>query len=431
MEDLHYCINGSHNKNSEFPRDSVPRKFMLRFLDQPESSRNKIKKSCWDCRFKVRENKKLMHENAKNQRVLVERGESNHLACTADIHPQCSEHPKDKVPKELFKHDSEDPKSRNRKWCKDCRVAMKNIDVNSRIKQNSQAHLNNIELCEQCRHPIDDTNRAVNRNGDFSRFCILCKELNKHRRKELTTHYNNLKLNRIKQQECGYFRCKKLFVIPFGSDSRIVRQFETFLDESGKRYIKIEDKYYPMVDAIEILQPFLELSVLEYDHLTLDEQLMLGIIDSKEKYSPKKGNVSSMSSEESMTQESTKCQLLCIECHVIVTIEREKLTNSDKKCRTLNEKQKYVNNLKCLGCVSCGYKNKKLLRFFDMNHITYKRANISTMVKSSKYSLSDVIEECKRCEVLCKNCHRIHTKKQIELGMFPLKIVDNEETEND
>ena len=49
-------------------------------------------------------------------------------------------------------------------------------------------------------------------------------------------------------------------------------------------------------------------------------------------------------------------------------------------------------------------------------------ANISKMCMDPGYSLDDVIQECNKCRVLCKHCHRIHTFRQIKAGLFLPKI---------
>jgi hypothetical protein len=79
-----------------------------------------------------------------------------------------------------------------------------------------------------------------------------------------------------------------------------------------------------------------------------------------------------------------------------------------------------VKSLKLAGCSSCGYLDSNLPRFFDMDHIdpANKIADLATMVNTKDYSLEDVIAECKKCRVLCKFCHKIHTKLQIAKGII-------------
>lgn len=65
----------------------------------------------------------------------------------------------------------------------------------------------------------------------------------------------------------------------------------------------------------------------------------------------------------------------------------------------------------CCGgkCCRCGYnKNYSLL---DFHHIKDKKYNISDMTKKLM-KISEIIKECKKCILLCKNCHsEFHSKK--------------------
>ncbi len=58
-------------------------------------------------------------------------------------------------------------------------------------------------------------------------------------------------------------------------------------------------------------------------------------------------------------------------------------------------------------CVSCGESDPRVL---DFDHIdtTDKLDNVANMVKGG-YSLSRILEEVEKCQILCANCHRIKT----------------------
>ena len=57
------------------------------------------------------------------------------------------------------------------------------------------------------------------------------------------------------------------------------------------------------------------------------------------------------------------------------------------------------------GCVDCGYKEHPAALHFD--HVTgEKKFNISL---DPKRKLDDILEEIKKCEIVCANCHSIRT----------------------
>jgi DNA-binding transcriptional MerR regulator len=59
-----------------------------------------------------------------------------------------------------------------------------------------------------------------------------------------------------------------------------------------------------------------------------------------------------------------------------------------------------------VGCMDCNTKFPYYVLDFD--HVRGKKVdNISKMVKWYKYD--DIIEETKKCDVVCSNCHRIRT----------------------
>ena len=87
---------------------------------------------------------------------------------------------------------------------------------------------------------------------------------------------------------------------------------------------------------------------------------------------------------------------------------------SDKaRKRDLSLKQKYreytLRYLQLHPCVDCGESNIIVLEFDHINPKT-KIDDISNMVKNGM-SFSKIIEEIKKCEVRCSNCHKIRTAR--------------------
>jgi len=66
----------------------------------------------------------------------------------------------------------------------------------------------------------------------------------------------------------------------------------------------------------------------------------------------------------------------------------------------------------------CGYNN--ILRFLEFDHLdpTQKIKDITGMVQNKNYSVDDVIFEISKCRILCRYCHRFHTKYQRENGII-------------
>jgi hypothetical protein len=66
----------------------------------------------------------------------------------------------------------------------------------------------------------------------------------------------------------------------------------------------------------------------------------------------------------------------------------------------------FINKIKMdKGCSKCGYKNHAAA--LDFNHVHGdKKFNIS---QDSKVAMDKLLAEIEKCEILCANCHRIHT----------------------
>jgi len=74
--------------------------------------------------------------------------------------------------------------------------------------------------------------------------------------------------------------------------------------------------------------------------------------------------------------------------------------------RRNDKKLKYILKMYKLnkGCVICGY--KKCAAALDFHHIDNdKLFNVSQMIREG-CSLNKIMEEIKKCELLCANCHR-------------------------
>ena len=161
----------------------------------------------------------------------------------------------------------------------------------------------------------------------------------------------------------------------------------------------------------------LEFRIIELDHLTEEEQRERKIIGPKDSFIRKKSCVSECDNEYTMREEAKITQNLCCKCHVIVTMRREK--GGNQYYGKILAKKNYVNSLKRKsGCEICGFLDENLLRYLEMDHIDPKQKinKIADMVQYG-YSLEELIEECKKCRVLCRFCHKIHTSEQRKQGI--------------
>ena len=68
----------------------------------------------------------------------------------------------------------------------------------------------------------------------------------------------------------------------------------------------------------------------------------------------------------------------------------------------------YVDNYKMnKGCARCGFNEHPVALEFDHIDPSKKSKTVSQLVK--KGVMKNIISEIEKCQVLCSNCHRIHT----------------------
>jgi len=66
------------------------------------------------------------------------------------------------------------------------------------------------------------------------------------------------------------------------------------------------------------------------------------------------------------------------------------------------------------GCQNCGFWKDNCYRFFEFDHIDIKEKldKIANLVRDDKWNIEQLLEECKKCRLLCRNCHTIHSSNQ-------------------
>ena len=64
-------------------------------------------------------------------------------------------------------------------------------------------------------------------------------------------------------------------------------------------------------------------------------------------------------------------------------------------------------------CVVCGY--KRYVGALDFHHVDPKAKSFGISIKGLSYSWASIVEEAKKCVLVCKNCHA-----EIESGLTKL-----------
>jgi len=413
---------GQHTKctGTIYPRDEVPTKLF-------ETPNGKYYAQCSDCRLYNRQKTNKSYDKkkilAKIEKEIANSIDTEYSFCPYSGHTTIvkSFHPQNLVPIDFFRKEEGNTKSEFFDKCSDCREYLRKTRARFENNRLIEAHEMELYMCRSCSKLIKTDERALNLDDTLSSDCVPCKTKKYIRDFNRLQVSNTIKHELIEKYECSCYECKCLYFKP-KDDSLIVQKILTY-EKFGERYALIDNEELLVKDIIKLYYKELEFRIIEFDHLPENDQRERGLLSPNEKFIPKKSCVSDQGSEASIRLESLKCQHLCILCHTIKTIEREK--GESTKTGITKSKYNYVSKCKEKGCSSCGYINSNLVRFFDMDHIDIntKITEVGKMCREPFYSLDDVINECLKCRVLCRHCHKIHTDKQRKDGMFlPNKI---------
>jgi len=82
------------------------------------------------------------------------------------------------------------------------------------------------------------------------------------------------------------------------------------------------------------------------------------------------------------------------------------------KIERIKNNKAFANRVKTkFGCKKCGYNEHPMALSFNHIDPSIKFKNISTMVHEGS-GIHKIKEEMKKCEVLCANCHNIHSYEE-------------------
>lgn len=411
------CTSQAHfAKSSPYPRDNIP---IEEFIKELGAGRIQICDTCSFCRNKRTGARNRKINERKEEHVQVQAVDPNFGVCVSECHgvEGVSKYPRNKVPSELFLGRT---KEKTYPHCLDCRTHINKISENAANNRKLSAQPD--EYVCRCGKRGGMELRAVNLDGTPASRCIHCKEaeinfnaLYRENRKEV---FRLVKLEMMKKSGCSCQRCKSIFIRSLDKTKPFI-ELKTVL-EDGIRYVTYSSQKYISTDFIEKFQAILEFRMFDFDHLTEEEQRERGIIQPHEAFIEKRGSVTEMKTAWDIKEEAKITQNLCCLCHLIVTLERQGQTRA-MRAKT-KAKADYVNNWKRekMGCEMCKFFDPNLLRYLECDHIDVneKIDTICNMVYNDKYTLEDIIEECRKCRLLCRICHRIHTHNQIKEGLF-------------
>lgn len=338
--------------------------------------------------------------------------------CSSKKHHLHSPHEKTIVPFVLFLKLESDPRSPQFKMCKHCRDYGAKGQSKLVAKKIAMPLRDGYFFCTRCNVSRLISERGVRLDGDMSQLCCYCAEQNRTYPEKNRQVLRKLKLDIIKQNNCMCLMCNRFFL-------KTTEKTGVEILQISNGFVTFQGVTITPTELICNFESLLEPCVLDFDHLVEAEQRERGILNEEDVYIAKVDYVSKLSSSAMIEREAKKCQLICVECHLNVTISREKgsLIGGSTSSISSKEKQAFVQSLKDAGCSLCQRKCDGNYRFFDMDHIDpmTKMEIISHMTRDKQFTLDDVIKECAKTRVLCKFCHRVHTKKQRQDGTLANK----------
>lgn len=112
-----------------------------------------------------------------------------------------------------------------------------------------------------------------------------------------------------------------------------------------------------------------------------------------------------------ITEEVSKCELVCANCHRVRTDQRRNVKEAaTRHTRRIRANQTLVDSLKHAPCTDCGGTFTPIA--MDYDHIRFpKIATVSQLIMRGA-SWERVQAEIDKCELVCSNCHRTRTRER-------------------
>ncbi len=416
------CSSQFHNHSgSKYEKHKVPIEL---FINNKQKS---FFKSCSYCRD-YDQNKKKKHKSTEIKFEL----DANTNQCKSSYHASLgSIYPKNKVP--LLEFENVKNKDLPFKACSICRNHKRSMEHKNKLKKDllsKQRKLDNPEFqyCSHSYHNYEGVSVYPRHKVPINLFSdvdgtlyINCQDCRTYEQNNLSIIYSPkyrqkyrdyikmLKDERIDKYGCCCCICECILL--YNEKTQSINVYNTYLIDD-QRYVNIDNIIYLSNDAIQCFKSQIEYTILEFDHLTEQEQRQKGLLLDNEEYIGKINIVSHMSSFASIKSESLKCQLICSKCHLIETIKREK--HIIPRTELTKKKINYITPLKLKGCLNCGFNDSNLLRFFEFDHLDpiTKLDHISNMVYKIDFTYEEFVKEVSKCRVLCRWCHALHSLKQ-------------------
>tara|TARA_R100000655_G_scaffold23626_1_gene47588 strand:- start:1435 stop:1836 length:402 start_codon:yes stop_codon:yes gene_type:complete len=117
--------------------------------------------------------------------------------------------------------------------------------------------------------------------------------------------------------------------------------------------------------------------------------------------------------ETSFVQVTTRQKYCSYSCRIKADSRRHRKTRTDWVRENGRKNRKYLQDYKLeKGCNKCGY--KKHHAALEFNHLDPKLKSGTIAAHVTNWSLKKLMNEVNKCEVLCANCHRIHTWEELQ-----------------